>query len=232
MNIAAVSFRAAIATAVLAAATSAHADLSIPFGFTNSNSVQTFTKDDLDAFDLVNLTVTPAGTATAVGTVSAGDNVKNNNAFSFPITKIVIGSKLNIASGSAGGSALKFDRVDLDTGEALGFTLANFTIDYDKKLVLADVTPKGGATTKQQPVYKFNVATPLALKYKFPLTVTGHEVLDHLLLSDAAKALFISALKLPEFAIPALELEFGTLTQDISTNLRKTAVSGNPYVAK
>lgn len=234
MNIAAVSFRAAIATAALAAASAAHADLTIPFGFTNSNSVQAFTADNLAAYDLVNLTVTGAGTTTATGAVVVGESngTKNSTAFSFPITKIVIGSKLNIASGSAVGSALKFDRVDLDTGEALGFTLANFTIDYDKKLVLADVTPKGGATTKQQAIYLFNVATPLALKYKFPLTVTGHEVLDHLLLSDAAKALFTSALKLPEYALPALDLEFGTLTQDISTTLRKTPVSGTPYVAK
>lgn len=234
MNIAAVSFRAAIATAALAAASAAHADLTIPFGFTNSNSVQTFTNDNLSAYDLVNLTVSAAGTTTATGPVVVGlDNgTQNSKSFSFPITKIVIGSKLNIASGSAVGSALKFDRVDLDTGEVLGFTLANFTIDYDKKQVLADVTPKGGTVSKQQPIYLFNVATPLALKYKFPLTVTGHEVLDHLLLSDSAKALFTSALKLPEFATPALDLEFGNLTQDISTTLRKKAISGTPYVAQ
>ena len=234
MNIAAVSFRAAIATAALAAASAAHADLTIPFGFTNSNSVQTFTDDNLAAYDLVNLTVTGAGTTTAVGPVVVGESngTKNSKAFSFPITKIVIGSKLNIASGSAVGSALKFNRVDLDTGEALGFTLANFTIDYDKKVVLADVTPNGGAVALQQPIYLFNVATPLALKYKFPLTVTGHEVLDHLLLSAGAKTLFTNTLKLPEYATPALELDFGNLTQDISTTLRKTAVSGKPYVAQ
>lgn len=234
MNIAAVSFRAAIATAALAAASAAHADLTIPFNATNSNSVQAFTDDNLSAYDLVNLTVSAAGNATALGPVVVGESngTKNSKSFNFPITKIVIGSKLNIVSGSAVGSALKFDRVDLDTGEALGFTLANFTINYDKKQVLADVTPKGGATTQQQAIYTFNVATPLALKYKFPLTVTGHEVLDKLLLTAAAKAVFTTSLKLPEYAVPALDLEFGSLTQDVSTTFRKSAVPTTPYVAK
>ncbi|MBT9609695.1 hypothetical protein [Aquabacterium sp.] len=235
MNFAAVSFRtAAVATIALAAASVAQAQLTIPFGFTNSNSTQTFTDDNLASFDLVNLTVSAAGNTTATGPVVVGESsgTQNSKSFAFPITKIVIGSKLNIASGSAVGSALKFDRLDVDTGLASGFTLANFTIDYDKKLVLADVTPKGGVVALQQPIYLFNVATPLALKYKFPLTVTGNELLDQLMLSPSAKTLFKTALQLPEFAEPALDFEFGTLKQDISTTLRKTAISTKPYVAK
>lgn len=235
MNFAAVSFRtAAVATIALAAAATAQAQLTIPFGFTNSNSSQTFTDDNLASFDLVNLTVSAAGNASAVGPVVVGESngTKNAKTFAFPISKIVIGSKLNIAAGSAVGSALKFDRLDVDTGEATGFTLANFTIDYDKKLVLADVTPKGGVVALQQPIYLFNVATPLGLKYKFPLAVVGNEVLDKLALSPSAKELFKTTLKLPEFAEPALDFDFGVLKQDISTTLRKTAISTKPYVAK
>ena len=102
---------------------------------------------------------------------------------------------------------------------------------FNKK-VLADMTVKGGTAAAQQPLYTFNVATPLALKYKFPLTVTGHEVLDNLRLTDGAKALLISSLNLPEIALGALDFNYGTLTQDVSTNLRKKSISSTPYVAK
>jgi hypothetical protein len=228
------SFRLlAVASAVGLASVSAHANLTIPFGWTTSNSVQTFSPDDLDAFDLVSLTVEARGTATALsaGTPGQTNGTVTPPAFNFPITKIVIGPKLNIASGSAVGSALYFSRPNDTDGAIVAFTLANFTIDYDHKQVLADVTPKGGKVTKQAPIYNFHVATPLALKYKFPLTVTGHEVLDNLLLTPEAKAVFTTALQLPDYALPALELNYGTLVQDISTKARAKAVTAKPYVA-
>ncbi|HEX5357735.1 MAG TPA: hypothetical protein VFW93_16130, partial [Aquabacterium sp.] len=92
--------------------------------------------------------------------------------------------------------------------------------------------PDGGTVQKQAPLYNFNVATPLALKYKFPLTVTGHEVLDQLKLTDGIKTVFNGVLQLPEFAAEALNFDYGTLVQDISTTLRKTKISTTPYVAK
>lgn len=215
-------------------ATAATAQLSIPFEWTNSNSVQTFTDDDLAAFDLVKLVVSAKGNTTAVGPMVTGETngTVTSKAFSFPVTKIVVASNLSIAAGSASGSALSFDRFNDDTSETVSFTLANFTIDYVKKQVLADVTPKGGAVALQQPIYDFNVATPLALKYKFPLTVTGHEVLDQLKLTAGAKTVFTEVLQLPEFALFALDFDYGTLVQDVSTNLRKKKISAKPYVAQ
>lgn len=209
----------AVSIALSAAAISAHADLTIPFQGTQSNSVQAFSETVLGAFDLMAIVVEAKGNATAVGT----DGV----AYNFPVTKIVIGSKLNIAAGSAVGSGLKISRDD--KGVARAVTLANFTIDYNAKKVLADTTALGGATVAQMPLYNFNVATPLALKYRFPLTITGHEVLDDLRLTDEAKAVMKSALNLPVFAQAALEEDFGTLTQDVSTKARKPAASTAPY---
>lgn len=236
MKTVAFTLRAAATAAVaLAAATSAQAQLKIPFAWTESNSVQTFTDNNLAAFDLVSLVVRAKGNATEVGARVVGETngTETAKAFNFPITEIVIGSKLNIAAGSASGSALYFEREDiLDTGEIFGFTLANFTINYDTKQVLADVTPNGGTVAKQQPIYTFNVNTKLALKYKFPLTVTGHEVLDQLKLTAGIKTVFTEVLHLPEFALPQLEEEYGNLTQDVSTNLRKTKISSTPYVAQ
>ncbi len=230
----AVSFRVAAATAFVFAASSAHADLTLPFNCTKSNSVQAFTQDNLDSFDLVNLSVRAKGNATPVGDMLTGANTGATfyRAYNFPVTKVVVASNLSIKSGSAVGSALFFDRTDDDTGAKYGLTLANFTIDYVNKLVTADITPAGGAVAAQQPIYSFEVDSALALKYKFPLTVTGHEVLKNLALTPTAKAALIGALKLPDIALPALDFNFGTLTQDISTNLRSTCASSKPYVAQ
>jgi hypothetical protein len=216
-----------IALALTAGAVSAQAGtlLTLPFQGTQSNSVQAFSPTILKAFSAVDVSVAAAGNATGNADLSA---------FTLPVTKVVIGTKLNITSGSAVGSALVISRLDYDFEPAAEYsvTLANFTIDYENKKVLADTTPKGGKTIAQMPLYTFNPVTPLALKFKFPLTVTGHEVLDTLKLTPEAKAVFLSDLHIPDMFAAALELDFGTLTQDISTKARKPAVSAKPYVAK
>ncbi|RZL01513.1 MAG: hypothetical protein EOP36_11245 [Rubrivivax sp.] len=155
--------------------------------------------------------------------------------FSLPITSITITPALKIGSGQASGSALDIVRkvFDDETGEVItsGIVLANFTLDYTNKRVLADSTPHGGSTRPQFAVYDFNVATPLALKYKFPLSITGHEVLDKLKLTPAAVDLFASSLGLAGDEVLGLvaRTEFGTLTQDIAVKARK-AVSKTPYI--
>lgn len=209
----------AVATTLAAAGVSANA-LTIPFQGTLSNSVQTFSADAMGGFRALDITVEPKGNGTAV----AGDPAS----FSFPITKIVIGSKLNIASGSAVGSALQITRYN-DDDVLVGITLANFTINYETHQVLADTTPLGGTTAVQQPLYNFQVSEKLKLKYKFPLSITGHEVLNDLRLTDQAKQSMINGLELPVFAVPLLNNDFGTLTQDVSLKARKPAASTTPY---
>lgn len=220
----ALSFRSiAVATALVAAGASAHAGLTIPANSLVANSVQAFSQESLDAFDVGGVTVTPLGNATVVPNVVG--------AYSFPITSITIDNSLKIASGDAKGSALEIARIDRKLGK-VGVTLANFTINYKTKQVLADTTPLGGSTTKQMALYNFNVATPLGLKYKFPLSITGHEVLDQLTLTPEMIALQKSALALNVVLSAALEsiTTFGTLTQDISVKLRDKPASTALYV--
>ncbi len=225
-------FVAAVVVGTLPVA--AQANLTIPTNFLVANSVQAFPAQNRTAFDLVMLTVSARGTTFVAeeGTPGETNSTVTPAAFGFPITKIVIGSKLNIVSGTAAGSALYFNREDLDTGLIYGLTLANFTIDYNAKKVLADTTPAGGATSKQVPIYNFTVQTPLALKYKFPLSITLHEVLGNLLLTDQTKAIFKEALAIPEYGEFALDYDYGTLTQDVTAKLRSKAVSTTPYSAK
>ena len=227
---------APIAAAVLVslAPVAAQANLSLPTNFLVANSVQAFPQDNLVAFDLVKLTAAPRGTGyvAQAGTPGETNGTVTPVAVGFPITKIVIGSKLNIVSGTASGSALYFSRDDDETGNTYGLTLSNFTIDYVNKKVLADTTPAGGTTSKLTPIYDFTVQTPLALKYKFPMSFTLHEVLGNLKLTEQTKAIFKSALAIPEFGEFALDYEYGTLTQDVTTTLRSKPVSTTPYVAK
>lgn len=219
----------AVTTMLSAAAVSAHADLKIPFGWTQSNSVQKFPVKVLQLFDLVYLEINPKGNATSLNDVPAGLDVPKAQSYSLPVTEIVIGNKLNIAAGSATGSALEFRRA-LDDGTYVGVTLANFTLNYVTKKVWCDAKAYG-AVSKRIAVYDFNVATPLALKYKFPLTVTGHEVLDKLMVTADGKVAFTEGLQLEPWAAAALNEDMGTLTQDISTNIRKPALkSTKPYV--
>lgn len=219
----------AVALAAVVSAVSAHA-LTLPTSALVANSVQQFTQDNLDSFTTVNLVVEPRGTTYVDKAAPAGSETPL--AFGFPITKIVIGLTLNIQSGTASGAALYFNRLNDDTGARLGLTLANFTINYLTKQVLADTTPKGGTTVTQMPLYNFTTNSPLALKYKFPLTILLNEQLGNLKLTTQAKQALITALELPDVTQPALEFDFGTLTQDVTAQLRARPVNATPYVAK
>jgi hypothetical protein len=188
-----------------------------------ANSVQAFSTKAFNGFKVVSAKVAPLGTATAVtGTATP--------TFNLPITSITVDSKLKIVSGDSKGSALEISR-DVD-GSKVGVILANFTIDYVNKKVLADTTILGQATIKQQPVYNFNVNSALSIKYKFPLSINGHEVLDKLFLTEEAKDAFMEGLVLDDFIRGGVldVTDFGTLTQDVSIKFRPKAVSDKPYV--
>lgn len=162
----------AIAAALLVASAAASA-LTIPTNALVADSVQQFSQEALDGFELTGVTITPLGNAKAVANTT--------DSFVFPITSITVDSKLHIAGGEASGSALEIARIapprTPSAGQKIGIVLANFAIDYNAKKVFADFTPIGGVTAKKVGLFNFNVATPLGIKYKFPLTVTGREVL-------------------------------------------------------
>ncbi|MDI1259822.1 hypothetical protein [Aquabacterium sp.] len=223
MKLRSISFAAA--TLVLAASANA---LTIDWTKFQGTSTLAFSENAISLFKANGGKLAALGNTTPVGTTGWS--------FSLPITSIEINGSLKIAAGQASGSALDIIRrtIDEETGEVTttGIVLANFKLDYIAKKVLADTTPHGGATQPMFAVYTFNAATPLALKYKFPLTVTGHEVLDKLVLTPAAVDVFASSLGLSGDAVLNLvaTTEFGTLTQDISTNARKPAANKTPYV--
>ncbi|NBD22016.1 hypothetical protein GTZ97_15255 [Aquabacterium fontiphilum] len=215
----------AIAAALLVASAAASA-LTIPTNALVADSVQKFSQEAMDGFELTGVTISPLGNAKAVANTT--------DSFAFPITSITVDSKLHIAGGEASGSALEIARIapprTPSAGQKVGIVLANFAIDYNAKKVFADFTPIGGVTAKKVGLFNFNVATPLGIKYKFPLTVTGREVLDQLTLTPESRQAQIDALQLRAFEIGALDAitTFGSLTQDIKVTFRKSVPTA-PY---
>jgi hypothetical protein len=216
-----------VAAATLAMAASSNA-LTLDWSKLVGTSTMAFSNE------AVALLTTNGTTVKALGNASV---VTAGSVFSLPITSITISNSLKISAGQARGSALNMQRVttDVDTEVTTisGVVLANFTLDYVHNKVLADLTPKGGTTTPQSTVFDFHVATPLALKYKFPLSITGHEVLDQLFVTPEALTIFAAGLGLEGDVILDLvrKTNFGTLTQDIAVKARKPAVPTAPYIA-
>ncbi|HEX5311244.1 hypothetical protein [Aquabacterium sp.] len=213
------SFRSFTVAAVMATAAASASALTIPTDFVQADSFQNFSDDALTQYDLFSITVTPLGNATPTATVGS---------YNLPVTSITINSSLKIASGAASGSALEIARIY--RGAKVGVTIANFKIDFINHKVLADFTPIGGTTIPQMAVYSFNEAQALTLKYKFPLSVTGTQILDKLYLIPEAIAPLANALKLPAFAPELMkDTDFGKINIIVKAGLR-TPVSTKPYV--
>ncbi len=214
-------------TAIIAgllAATAAQADIAIPVNALEVNTVQAFSDRCTKALRAINTTISALGTTTPVPGAALVS-------FSLPITSITIGNGLKIVKGAGLGTALKFDR-KMDDGSKAWVVLANFWLDYATKRVLADGTIPGSPTVKDVVVYHFNMDSPLALKYKFPLSITGREVVNKLMLGESVKDLFMAGLQLDEFVRPGVldTTDFGTLTTEALVKFRSKPGSAKPYV--
>lgn len=220
------TFRQAAAATALMTIIGAAQALTLNTSALNANSTQTFSENAIGAFTTYTTTVEAAGTTTDAG----------NYTFVLPVTKVVIGSNLKPTSGEASGAALKFSRTD-SRGVLRTLYLSNFRIDYAAAKVLADrtlVDLTNTAVTENIEVYSFATQEVLALKYKFPLSISLNEVLGPLTLSNAAIESFILGLRLPNGALVRATLpgiDFGTLRQLIEVSFRKKAVNNTPFVA-
>lgn len=219
------AIRALIAgTAIAAAPLTAQAALSltIPTHFLQANAIQAFSEKAMQAFDAVQIVLSGKGNATEVPSTTGA-------AYNLPVTSISL-QLIKISGGAAKGSALEFLRLD-EADQVRQVTLANFGIDFNKQQVLADTTQNGQATQARTPIFDFREQTALVLKYRFPLSITAHQVLDRLFLTPQAKQVFINGLSLPVFAQPLLDtIDFGTITIDVAVQARKSPISTRPYV--
>ena len=219
MSFQAFSLRSFTVAAALATAAASASALTLPSESLQANSTQSFSQEALDQFSVLDIVVSPLGNATSTAT---------EGAFNLPVTSITVSSSFKVVSGAAVGSALEIARVY--RGAKIGETIANFKLDFENHKVLADITPIGGTTIAQMPVYSFNEAQALTLKYKFPLTVTGTQILEKLFLTPEALPILVKSLSLPAFAEAlAKTTDFGKINVDVKLGFR-TAVSTQPYV--
>lgn len=211
-----------IAAAVALSAFSAQA-LTIPTNSLKAESVQVFSEQALQSYQVFGVTVTPLGNATKL----------SENSFNLPVTSIDIGltGGVKVESGKAVGSALEISRINSFTGKKMGFVVANFTIDFNKNQVLADtsdLTTK--VTQKQAPLYNFVKTQELALKYKFPLSISLKEQLGDLRVADVYGTVDSLGIDpaLGDIVIPTID--FGVINIDIGAAFRSKPVSTKPYV--
>jgi len=214
----------AIAAALLIASTAASA-LTIATNALVADSTQKFSQEAMDGFELTGVTITPLGNAKASPappTPSFPDHLHHGG--------FEAGHRWRRSLRLGSGNRPHRPPRTPSAGQKVGIVLANFAIDYNAKKVFADFTPIGGVTTKKVGLFNFNVATPLGIKYKFPLTITGREVLDQLTLTPESRQAQIDALQLRAFEIGALDVisTFGSLTQDIKVTFRKSVPTA-PY---
>lgn len=215
----------ALVAAGLGIAAGAHAQTRLSINGLVADSVQTFSADALDAFSLKEVSVTARGnTAGAAGS------------FRMPITEIYLGASKytgiggGVVKGGSIGSALEITRISEESGRRIGLTLANFRIDYHRKLVLADVTPWGGKTVPEQAVYTYKVRRAMATEPDASGKLVLDERLVGLRLTPSMIERFTQALELDEISVAVIEsTDFGELRQKIDIALR-TPVSATPYV--
>ncbi len=220
---------AATAAVVGAMAPLSASALALDTTFLQANSVFALSENAFDLMAAAKTSMTFAGNASLGSGTKASDGSLIPT-FNLPVTKVDVslglplfgGQLITPNSGNATGSALLISRGSNTV------TLANFVIDYDSSLVMADITANG-KTTKNTSLYSFN-ATKLDVGLA-GLALNMHQQLSNLTFTSSAAASFSSGLKLPgSFQTLISTLDFGTITIDINTGLRH-AISDKPFVA-
>ncbi len=217
----------AIAAMGMGIAMGAQAQTRVSINGLVADSVQVFSQDAMDAYAIKSVTVSARG-----NTAGSGDT------FRLPITEIYLGNSKyvgiggGIVKGGAVGSALDISCLSDVTGQRIGLTLANFRIDYHRKLVMADVTPHGGQTITNQAVYTYKVRRAMAIE----ADASGKLVLDERLVGLRMTTNMVKqmtqSLELDEISVVVVEsIELGELKQKLDIAFRPL-VSDKPYTAQ
>lgn len=221
------SFKAAASGLLLAAGmafSGTASALAINTTALKANSTLQFSNEAFAAASAARITFSALGNTIAGPTTPYED--LNVPSFILPVTKadVSIGWNLKVTpnSGEAIGSALLVNRGTRQ------LALANFEIDYKTDQVYADVIVNGKTTNMA--VYSFQEMTDLKIGLK-GLSLTMNQTLGNLVLTTKAADTFADALSLSGPLKETLAgLNFGTITIDISTALRKP-VSAKPFTA-
>ncbi|MEY4765671.1 MAG: hypothetical protein RI907_2344 [Pseudomonadota bacterium] len=181
----------------------------LPTAALDANTTFTFSTQAAKAMNLLDLSVSALGNASAV----AG----NAWSFNMPVTQVttslnLLPMSLTPLSGKATGSALDIQGPD---GRLV---LANFALDFQRNMMTADVTT-GLGTTKGMDLYTFRVAEGLQISSNGGLSLSMS--MDQMYLTSGARASFVQALQLPDFTDAVMaKIDFGKMMVNISPSLR------------
>lgn len=213
--------RSALAVSGLVAlSTSAQAiSVTLPTSKLDAEAVFSFSEDATSLFQMVGVSVS------ALGNTKAEDAQGWN--FMMPVTEVTLNAslfpfKLSPVAGEASGSGLLIQK-----GSNL-LTLANFTLDFRRNVMLADISTRNGSLA-QMDLFNFSVKDGLHLSTSGGLSMAMS--LENMTLTSGAQKQFISGLRLSaieRLALPGLDV--GSLAIDIAPGLRFN-VSDKPLVA-
>ncbi len=208
-----------VAFAVQSMSASAALVTTLPTTLLDADAVFSFSSISIKAMGLLGVSATALGNASNV----AG----NAWSFNMPVTEVAVGISLlppsiTPVSGKATGSALRI------AGPDGGLVLANFALDFNRNVLKADLTTSSG-TTKGMDIYGFHVADKLSVSMSGGLSLDM--AMDKMILTSGARASFMDALQLPDFADAVMStLDFGTMKVNISPSLRM-GVSDKAFTA-
>jgi hypothetical protein len=206
-------------------ASTAQADIVIPMNSIILETHMYFSDRAKKAFRASNVTPQPVGTSSG----SFEDHII------LPASKLAIGpgaKSKGIATYAWGdGCGIKLNR-QMDDGSAAWVVMANIAIDYKANQVIADFTIPGVPTAKKVPLYDFKLDTPLAIKYKFPISITGKEVMYNMYLTEKAKDFQMAGLQYEDFVRTAVldKTDFGQGVNVLDFRFRPRPLSTKPYV--
>ncbi len=209
-----------LAVAVQSLTASAAIVTTLPTTLLDADATFSFSSLSIKAMGLLGVSAQGLGNTT---------NVTGNAwAFNMPVTEVTVAASLLPLSltpeaGKATGSALRI------AGPDGGLVLANFSLDFKRNVLKADLTTSAG-TTKAMDIYGFNVAEKLSVSMNGGLSLNMS--MNNMFLTTGARASFLDALQLPDFADAVMaKLDFGTMAINIAPSLRM-GVSDKAYVAQ
>lgn len=208
----------AVAGLVVASSSAQAIAITLPTTRLDAEAVFSFSDDAVSLFQLTGVSASALGNTKAEGS--------DGWSFTMPVTEVTLNAsifpfKLSPVAGEASGSGLLIQK------GANALSLANFTLDFKRNVMLADITSRIG-TVMQYDLFSFKVTEGLHVSTSGGLSMAM--TLDEMTLTTGAQAQFISGLKLKYFERMALPgLNFGSLNIDIAPGLRFN-VSDKPLV--
>lgn len=209
----------AVVGMVVASSSAQAIAITLPTTHLDAEAVFSFSDDAVSLFQLTGVS------ASAQGNTSASE--PDGWSFTMPVTEVTLNAsifpfRLSPVAGEATGSGLLIQK------STNFLSLANFTLDFKRNVMLADIASRNG-TVMQHDLFSFKVKEGLHVSTNGGLSMAM--TLDEMTLTAGAQAQFISGLKLKYFERMALPgLNMGSLAIDIAPGLRFN-VSGKPLVA-